>query len=329
LACFDLVLKILLTGASGFVGSHILDSLRAQKLPSVLLLRPTSSTRHIAHHLDQVEVRYADFSSPASLSSALNGVTHVIHCAGSVKALHPQEFKAANQLTTRYLVAAANHAKVSRFLYVSSLSALGPRLPGETTGNSSPSSPVSNYGRSKLAAEEEVRRQFRGEYVLIRPPAVYGPRDEEFLPLFKAVRRHLLPVNRQPISLVFVEDLAEAVVGSLRKPEAVAETWYPAHPDPASPLRMAQVIASQLKVRAVPLPLFAPLLFSLCLAGELKSRLQRTPQVLSLQKYPELIAPGWVCNPEPLRLRLGLSCNTSLEQGVQKTLIWYLEHGKL
>ena len=123
--------------------------------------------------------------------------------------------------------AAANAAKVQRLVHISSLAAGGPALPPHPAREEDPPSPVSVYGKSKLAGEMEVRNGCGTGWVVLRPPAVYGPRDAEFLRLFKAVKRHLRPLPApQPLSLVYVQDLAAAAVASLDHPNAVGRVFY-------------------------------------------------------------------------------------------------------
>ena len=173
-----------------------------------------------------------------------------------------------------------------------------------------PPQPVSEYGKSKLAGELEVRNHCRAEYVILRPPAVYGPRDAEFLRLFQAVKSHLLPKpgGAQALSLVFVRDLAEAVVTCLTHPAAAGKTYFVAAREVVTARSMAEEIAAQMNVWTLPLPLPTALLWPMCLAQELASRLTGKPNVLSLQKFAELRAPGWVCDPDAAgarnRLRL-------------------------
>jgi nucleoside-diphosphate-sugar epimerase len=321
-------MKILLTGANGFVGSHILDSLRARDIPTAVLLRPASNRRFINTHLSQVDVRTGSIDDPRSLDAAMQDVTHVIHCAGCTKALRIPEFYATNQAGTRHVVDAVGRqrGRIQRLLHISSLAAGGPATPDRPAREDDPPQPVSEYGRSKLAAEEEVRRACKSEHVILRPPAVYGPRDTAFLPLFRAIQAHLLPrfgSGRQPLSLVFVNDLAQAAVTCLTHPAAAGKTFYVAPPEVTTSGGLAEQIAARMKTWTVPLPLPLAALWPLCFLRETFSRLMRRPSLLSLQKYAELRAPGWVCDPDRLRLDLRVVCPTPLQNGLDETLAWY------
>ncbi len=323
-------MKILLTGASGFVGSHILDSLRRRGLDTALLLRPTSNRRFISPHLPDVEVRPGSIGDPDSLTYAMADITHVIHCAGVTKAVRTTGFYEVNQAGTRNLVSAVNGqvGRVQRFVHISSLAAVGPARRERPAREDDAPQPVSEYGKSKLAGEHEVRNHCRAEYVILRPPAVYGPRDAEFLRLFRAVKNHLLPKpgGAQALSMVFVRDLAEAVVTCLTHPAAAGKTYFVAAREVVTARAMAEEIAAQMKVWTLPLPLPTALLWPVCLAQELASRLTGKPKVLSLQKFAELRAPGCVCDPTRLERETGCACLTTLKQGIAETLDWYREH---
>jgi nucleoside-diphosphate-sugar epimerase len=317
----------LLTGASGFVGSHILDSLRARSLATVLLLRPASNKQFIAAHLPDVELRSGSIGDPESLRQALVGITHVIHCAGATRASRVSGFYEVNQVGTRNVVNAVNGqaGQVQRMVHISSLAAAEPAPPQAPAREDAPPRPVSEYGKSKLAGELEVRNHCRAEYVILRPSAVYGPRDAEFLRLFKAVKGHVLPKpsGAQALSLVFVKDLAEAVATCLGHPAAAGKTYFVASREIVTARRMAEEIASQMKVWTVPLPLPTVLLWPICLAQEVLSRLTGKPSVLSLQKFAELRAPGWVCDPTRLEREIGYACATTLKPGIAAALAWY------
>ena len=324
-------LHVLLTGANGFVGSHVLDHLRRRDLAVAVLLRPGRDRRFISSHLRTLDVREGSLGNPSSLRNALSGITHVIHCAGSVRSLSRQAFFEANETGTRNLVDAANECGVNRLVHLSSLAAGGPAIPDRPAAEADAPSPVSNYGHSKLAGEEAVRNGAKGEWVIIRPPAVYGPRDTEFLRLFRAVKARLLPEvgHGLPLSLVYAGDLAATTIAALTSPGLAGRVLYAAHPEIVTAGQFGACIARRLGVRAWRIPLPVPLLWSSCLAQEVFARLTGRPSVLNLQKFAELRAPGWVCEPSPVWRDIGVECTTGLEEGVEETLAWYLREGWL
>ncbi len=325
-------MKVLLTGANGFVGSHVVDSLLARDIPVVTVLRSGSDRGFLSHCRERVEVREGSITDRASLGPALAGVTHVIHCAGATKARRLNDFYVTNRDGTRNLVEAANATPtISRFLHVSSLAAAGPGTPELPVRETDPPRPVSEYGRSKLAGEQAVREYCRAEYVILRPPAVYGPRDRGFFTLFQAVHRHILPrpSATQALSLVFVRDLADAIVTALLNPRAAGKTYFAAHREIVTGRAMADEIKRQVGVWTVPLPLPVPLLWPLCLARQIFTVVSGKPDVLSLQKFAELRAPGWVCDSGAIEQDLGVKCATTMASGISQTLAWYHQHGWL
>jgi nucleoside-diphosphate-sugar epimerase len=325
-------MKVLLTGASGFVGSHILDSLMQRKVPTRLLLRKTSSDRFIGRHLSAVERCDGSIDHPESLPGAMRGITHVIHCAGLVKALSHRQFYEINQFGTRNLVTAANAQGIDHFVHVSSLAAAGPGTPANPVRESDPPNPVSHYGRSKLAGEHEVANHCHCGFTILRPPAVYGPRDAEFLRLFKAVQSGFLPdlgCGRQALSLVFVEDLAAVTVACLTPAAAGGRVFFVAAPEVRTARDFGERVAQELGRRPLRIPVPVPLLWPVCWGQELISQLTRKANVLSGQKYAELRAPGWVCNASALKAELGLECTTTLDEGVPRTAMAYRQDGWL
>ena len=168
--------------------------------------------------------------------------------------------------------------------------------------------------------------------MILRPPAVYGPRDDAFRPFFKAIKAHILPrfgSGRLALSFVFVKDLAETTVACLTHPAAGGKTFYAASPEITKAHALTDEIASQMKTWTLTIPLPTAALWPLCQMQEAISRLTGRPAVLSRQKYAELRAPGWVCDPARLRQELGLVCATRLKDGIAETLAWYRQQGWL
>ena len=317
----------MVTGATGFVGSHILDRLHARGIPTVLLLRPASKTRFITPHLAEMETRTGSILDPGSLDKSLEGITHVIHCAGCTRASRYAHYYEINQAGTRNVVDAVNRHTSSfrRLVHISSLAATGPATPQLPAREDSPARPVSEYGKSKLAGEREVREHCRAPYTILRPPAVYGPRDTAFLGMFRAVRNHLLPRagQKQALSLVFARDLAETAVACLEQKKAVTKTYFVASREIVTAVSIAEEIRRQQKTWTVPFPLPVPVLWLVCLGQEMISRVTGRATLLNLQKFAELRAPGWVCDPTLLEQEVGVKCPTLLADGIAETLAWY------
>ena len=323
-------MKVLLTGATGFVGSHILDVLRERGIDTVLLLRASSNRQFIERHIGQVEVRSGSIDDASSMVAAMRDVTHVIHCAGAVKALTTDGFFAVNERGTRNVVQAVNQrgGAIERLVHISSLAAAGPTFPDRPLREDDPPRPVSEYGRSKLAGERVVLDECRSEFVILRPPAVYGPRDGEFLRLFKAVQSHLLPRfggGRQALSFVIVEDLARSAVNCLTVPAAAGQTYFVAAEEIATAGKLADEIAAVMQTWTLPLPLPTGILWPVCVAQEWISRRTGKANVLNRQKYAELRAPAWLCDAGKLMRETGVHCPILLRDGLARTLAWYRE----
>jgi nucleoside-diphosphate-sugar epimerase len=327
-------MKVLLTGANGFVGSHILDALLDRGVDLVILLRPNARRHWIQERLDRVRVEAGQLGDPAVLKAALNGVTHVVHCAGCTKAVDAREYFEANQGATRQLVLAINqHApKLERLIYISSLAASRPATSTEPATEAMASAPVTVYGRSKLAGEREIQEHCRVPYGILRPAAVYGPRDPDFLNLFKAVGNRVVPLvrgGRQELSLVYVRDLADLVALGLQHPRGVDGVYHVAAAQFVTSRGLVEEIARQMGARPFIPPLPRSLLWLICAGQDLISGLTGRPHILSRQKFAEVVARGWVTGTGRMRRELGYECETGLVEGIARTLAWYREQGWL
>jgi nucleoside-diphosphate-sugar epimerase len=356
-------MKVLLTGANGFVGSHILECLHAAGLSTRILLRKTSDTRFInsciegakspeplppsageppdlvaaelsaqqlrAARAHSIEIQYGSISVRDSLAGAMQDVDCVIHCAGKTKVLETAEFYEANHVGTRNVVAAASAAKVKQFIHISSLAAFGPAGTESPASENQTPHPVSEYGKSKLLGEQEVAKS-NLPFTILRPSAVYGPRDVDFLHTFRSVRNHVLPLfrgGRMTISMVYVRDLAQMICACVGNEITLGQTYFVAHPVPASTRNLLEEMARQMSAWTVPLHLPAMALYPICLGAELISRARRRPSILNRGKIPEILAPGWVCSVEKLHRDLNFVAPTDLRAGISETLNWYRMNG--
>ncbi len=327
-------MRVLLTGANGFIGSHLLQGLLERGFEVSILLRRTSDTRFIDEELDRVRVTYGGLRSAESLREAVDGAEAVVHCAAKTKALRREEYYAVNAEGTRNLVEACNAsgAPLRRFVLVSSLSVSGPGTPADPAREDRRPRPVSDYGRSKMLAERWVRRRCRAPHSIVRPGAVYGPRDRDFLLVFQTLLRGIVPLvngGRQMVSLIYVRDVVRGILAALDCDAASGGTYHLAHPAPCSQRELQRRIADAMGVRPVPVLVPHVLLYPVCAVQEAAARLTGRPSILNVQKVAEYAAPGWVCATDRAADDLGFVAETPLDEGLRLTLDWYLQHGWL
>ncbi len=257
---------------------------------------------------------------PAALALA-DGADVVFHVAGCVAARSEAEFLRVNRDGAARVAEASARAGVGRVVLVSSLSVTGPSRPGQAVDERSGTGPVTAYGRSKKAGEEAVRAA-GVRFTIVRPPAVYGPRDRAFLPLFRAASRGVVPLlggGGQEITLVHASDLARALVAAASTEATLGGTYHAGHPDPVTQRSLAEAVGRAVgrPVRCVRLP--APLVRGvLGAAGVVARALGRAP-LLDGDKANELLAPGWVCSSEALRRDAGWRAEIPLDRGLAET----------
>lgn len=327
-------MRVLLTGANGFIGSHILERLLLSDFDVTILLRRTSDTRFIEPLLSRVDIRYGSLESEVSLGEAACDAEVVIHCAAKTKAVRRAEYYAVNAEGTRNLVEACNTRApcLGQFIFVSSLAVAGPAMPDSPAGEAGRPRPVSAYGKSKLLAEQYVRRHSRAPHTILRPAAVYGPRDRDFRGAFLAVRRGFMPLPKggtQPLSLIYVTDLAEAIVRAIGCSRCQGKTYHLAHPVPSTQRGFLSEVAEAMGVEAASLPVPVIALYPVCLMRDLWARVTSRPSIMNLAKIPELAARGWVCATDRAAEDLGFVAGTSLAEGIRLTLAWYEDNGWL
>jgi nucleoside-diphosphate-sugar epimerase len=317
--------KVFVTGGTGFVGAHVVAALRRRSHAVACLVRdPRKAERTFG--AEPPELIRGDLDDAAALARGAAGADAIVHLAGLTAARSRAELFAVNASGTRAVVEAARAAggTLRRFVHVSSLAAAGPVVNGVVPSGDEEARPVSDYGRSKLAGEAPVRGSSL-PWTILRPPAVYGPGDREFLRLFRIAGRGVAPIfgdGSQRLSMVFAGDLAEAIVACVESAPGAA-VYYPAHPEVTTTRALLAGIATALdvRVRLVPLPraLIRPLFWVTGNAARLAGR----ATLLSADKANELLADAWLCSPAPLTTETGWQARTPLASGLRATAQWY------
>jgi nucleoside-diphosphate-sugar epimerase len=319
---------ILVTGGTGFIGSHLVERLVAQGRAVRCLVRRSSTAGNLPSAVEQAP---GDLESGAGLDAAVHGVDTVIHLAGVTKARSLADYHRGNATATANLLRAA--ANVERFVHVSSLAAAGPSTADRAVAESDEPRPISHYGRSKLAGEQAVLQSpLAPRTAIVRPPVVYGPRDRDVLQMLRTVAQGwMAQIGRAPrrFSHIYVGDLVDGLIAAADRAGAGGKIYYVADATPVSWDEFGNVAARLMgrKLRTIAIPEKAAYALGLC--AESWARLSGRPGILSRDKVREACCAGWVCDPGRACRELGFRASTGLEQGLSRTLDWYKEAGWL
>lgn len=321
--------RILITGASGFVGYHLVETALDAGMEVYAAVRASSNVSHLKDL--PVNFVYPDFSSKDALKNLIieHQFDYIIHGAGVTKAKSLDEYNKINAGYTLNLVVAAAESGVPirKFLFISSLAAVGPISYDASwpVPDVDKPQPVTNYGKSKLLAEEYLGVITDVPWVILRPTAVYGPRERDLFVLFKTFRQGLEPYmgkRAQWLSFVYVKDLAQAAMLALTAP--VSGTAYNiSDGNRYDRYALANVIKQNLKLRTFRIHLPLPVIKTVATVLEMVSR---GAPLLNRDKLNELTAENWNCSIEKIRQDLGYRPAYDLEKGVKETLEWYTDN---
>jgi len=325
----------LVTGGSGFLGSHVVERLARAGRPVRVLVRSSSDTSFL-RTLPNVELAEGAVDDRASVTRALEGVTGIVHAAGLVKAKGPEDFMRVNHGGTENLVQAAlaHQGSIRRFVLVSSLAAL---RPSDASGTPVPEDaeprPVTAYGKSKLAAERAVlAHKDQLSVVILRPPAIYGPRDREILTFFKSIKLGVLPLlgsTQNKLSMIYGSDCAAACVAALDR-ELVSGSAYHVDDGSVHTLEELIVLAERAMGKKARFRFHLPrrLVETAALGSELYGKATNRAVMLTRDKLNELFEQ-WVCDSSRARRDLGFQPEVSFEDGVHRTMAFYRDAGWL
>ncbi|OQP57190.1 UDP-glucose 4-epimerase [Niastella vici] len=320
--------KVLITGASGFIGFHLIEAALRKRLDVYAAVRPGSDI----DHLEDYDIRFCelDYSNEELLAKQLAdaGITYIVHAAGATRAGSQQLYDRVNADYAFTLASAAVKGlgtRLRKFVFVSSLAAVGPLNDRNAliTEDTTPA-PVTAYGRSKLLAEQKLKALPSLPLVVLRPTAVYGPRERDIFIMLRSIHRGIEPyIGRvqQQLSFVYVKDFAAVAINSLFT-GLLHRTFNISDGEGYGQYELAGLSKQILNKKTIRFHLPYPLVKGLAFALEKTSPRGKTP-VLNREKLAELTAVNWQCSIENAKTHLGYSPQYYLKQGLWETLQWY------
>jgi nucleoside-diphosphate-sugar epimerase len=322
-------MKTLVTGATGFVGSHLAEALRRRGDEVTALARSPGKAAALAPL--GIRVVAGDLHDRAALRQAIEGQDVVYHVAGVIAARSEADFLVANRDGTRNVLEAAERADAPRLVFVSSMAAAGPTIRGRPLRGDELPRPVTAYGRSKLAAEQVVTGS-PVAWSIVRPPMVYGPRDHEVLKVFRLARFGIAPVlgdGTQELSAVHGADLADALIAVGTSAATVRRTYYACHPEVFTGAEMARAIGQAMGRSPAVLRVPATIGRGVLMLTEAAARLAGQTTILTADKANEFFQPAWTGDPAPLTRDTGWRAARDLRTGLRETYQWYRTAGWL
>ena len=317
---------VAITGATGFVGSHLAEALvRGGVRPRVLARDPG---RLLPELRERCDVAVGDVEDAAAVARLAAGCGTLFHLAGRLRAATAADFDRTNRGGTENVVGALGGGG-ARLVYVSSLAAAGPSTEPAGKAPEDEPAPISAYGHSKLAGERTVRA-WAGAWAIVRPPAIYGPRDIDVLQFFKLAARGLVPLpgGERWVSVAHVADVVRGILAAA----AGAATGAVSHlgePEPCELRAMIAALAAAGGVRARTVALPAALVRLAGMGGDILQRLGFRNVALTGDKAGELLARHWSARTASSYERLGLDGFVPFSDGAAATWAWYRQRGWL
>ncbi|MEN9686177.1 MAG: hypothetical protein RLZZ28_1963 [Bacteroidota bacterium] len=329
--------NILITGASGFIGSYLVEEALHRNYHTVAGIRRSSSKQYLRQPgLGFLEM---DFESDALLNESIRSFTerfgkidYVIHNAGITRAKDNQHYETVNAGNTERLVNALirNKQVPEKFVLISSLAAFGPSETDEPVGAHQVPRPLTGYGKSKLIAEKILYNTKGFPFVIINPTAVYGPRDKDVFFLMKSIQNHFevyIGSSHQLLSFVHVQDLCRAIFLAMES-DAVRKNFLISDLQVYTSKEFNRLVKKELGVKTISLVLPGGVVKTVAIFAEAIGKITGKIPIINRERLKEFEARNWAVNAGEIK-NLGFEPQYGLEAGLKHSIQWYKEQGWL
>ncbi|MEY3367073.1 MAG: hypothetical protein RI973_228 [Bacteroidota bacterium] len=329
--------KILITGASGFVGSHLVEESLRRDLEVFAGVRASSSRDFLRdERIRFVELNFAD---TAQLANAVktHRFDYIIHNAGIVSAPRPEDYWKVNCEYVKNFanaILAAGH-QPEKFTFISTAASYGPASPDDLTDfitEDREPRPINTYGKAKLEAERFLTQLHDFPYVILRPTGVYGPREREIFTFFQFINRNIeayIGFRRQHLALVYIKDLVRVALDATTTAAVTQKSYFVSDGRYYAQRDLGAAARKILRKRTLRFHIPATLIRSVAWLMEQLYKNSGSYPALNLEKVRILESINWKCDIEPLREDLNFQPQYDLEEGLAETLAWYKENGWL
>lgn len=320
----------MLTGATGFIGSHLAEELIARENRTRLFIRKRTRLINLMEKRG-AQIHIGEMDNFHSLKSSMEGADTIIHCAGATKAISKNGYLATNVNFTKNILEVMKEGQ--RLIYISSQAAAGPSSGFIPKTEEDPPTPLTHYGKSKLLAEICVREWGdlnRNNYVIIRPSVVYGPREKAVYQYFRFIEKGLLFLlgdGKISLSIIHVKDLVNAVIKAAEH-RSKGQTYFACGDTHHTWEEIGYSIKrafNKKRLVKVKLPLW--LAYPLAYSAHSLSLVTRKPALIDSQKIIEAKQSEWLCSNKKIKESLGWKPEITLEEGIKQTAEWYMREG--
>jgi len=337
-------MNIVITGSNGFIGHHLIQHINqtfpesnisclVRKIRKVRKTQETQKTKKNKLNNPNISYHYIDYSDLKTLQNVkpLKNADYIFHLAGATKGISKEDFINGNVVPTKNLLETIkNNKNLKRFLLISSLAASGPSECFENPKNEKhKNNPVEFYGESKLMAENitmEYFNNFNIPTTIIRPSAVYGPHDKDFLNIFKMINKNfnIFHGNKKNyMSLIFVQDLVEGIIQAGTNKKTIGKTYYLTHSEKISWLEFNKISADIMNKKTIEINIPKFSLDIIAIWGEIYSKVLKKPYIFNRQKIKLAKHKYWLCSHKKASTDFGFIAKKNLRYGLKKTLDWY------
>jgi len=322
-----MTLSALVTGATGFIGSHLVEALVEQNWRVTCLVRPKSRINFLENF--PVTILSGSAEDKDFLAEAVKNQDYVFHLAARIRSARREVYDRANFLFTRDLVQAClqQNPDVKRFVYVSSIAVAGPSKSQEIQDETRTPAPTSEYGRTKLKGEEAIIELWnRMDATIIRPPNVYGPRQQETELLIKLLHKRIMPLlkhDQKTTSLIYVKDLVGGILQASRSPKTNRQIYYLTDERGYSWKEVIFSIKKHVLGSSLFVPLHENIIYSAAWLTDVLKSMHLIKSYFGRRAWRAMVQTSWLFSSEKASRDFGFRAQYSLDEGIAETLAYY------